>query len=188
MSDELYKALKDINDMGLVRLRERHKRDPLWCDMKFGSWLEVECSFREQRGHARGFRQGVKAGLARAEGAAPPISVRTLALVWSGLVPALAAVNTLLLLLSVRLVEQENMMWLIVVMVILPATVVAQATGAGFLWARLYNYLLKRPDDGHVIVIKIPEDSVDKDSGEHSLWDEEQTKNAISNGEFSKRD
>lgn len=180
MSKNLYNALKDIDDMGLMRLREQHKRDPLWCDMKFGEWLEVHCAFREERGHARGFRKGVKAGLARAEGSAPPVSMRTLALVWSVLVPALSVVNTLLLLLALRLVQQDYLMWLAFVMVILPATVIAQAIGSHFLVARAYNWLLKRPDDGQVIVIKIPAEPADKDGEEYSLWGTEQINDAIS--------
>lgn len=188
MSKKLYDALKDIDDMGLVRLREQHKRDPLWCDMRFGEWLEVHCAFREERGHARGFRKGVKAGLAQAEGSAPPVSMRTLALVWSVLVPALAVVNTLLLLLALRLVQQEAVTWLALVMVILPATVIAQATGVGFLWSRAYNRLLQRPDDGEVIVIKIPAESVDNDNDEYSLWGTGEIKDAINKGTDSDGD
>lgn len=165
--------------MGLVRLREQHKRDPLWCDLKFGQWLEVHCSFREERGHARGFRKGVKAGLAQAEGSAPPVSIKTLVSIWGVLVPSLAVVNCLLLLLALRLVRQDYVMWLALVMVILPATVVAQATGTAFLVARLYNWLLKRPDDGQVIVIKIPAETADKDGEEYSLWGTEQINDAI---------
>ena len=178
----LHDALKDIDDLSLTRLREEHKRDPLWCDMKFGDWLEARDCFREERGHARGFRKGVKAGLARAEGSAPPVSMRTLVYVWSVLVPSLAVVNTLLLLLAIRLTNQEQTPWLIVVMVLMPATVVAQATGSGFLIARLYNWCLKRPDDGEVIVVKIPVDTADKEGDEYSSWGTEQITNAINKG------
>ncbi len=188
MANKLHQALRDIDDMGLRRLREQHKRDPLWCDMKFGDWLEVHCCFREERGHARGFRKGVKVGLAQSEGAAPPISMRTLALVWGVLVPALAAVNTLLLLLALRLIEQGYTAWLFLVVTILPFTVVAQATGTGFLVARLYNHLLGRPDDGDVIVIKIPLDSADKEDDEYSDWGTEQIKDALSKGADSNGD
>jgi hypothetical protein len=184
----MYDALKDIDDMGLVRLREQHKRDPLWCDMKFGSWLEVHCAFREERGHARGFRKGVKAGLAQAEGSAPPVSMRTLALVWSVIVPALAVVNALLLLLAIRLIEQDLVMWFALVMVLLPFTVVSQATGTGFLFQRLYNWCLKRPDDEQVIVVKVPMESADKEDDEYSLWGTEQINDAINEGTSSDSD
>lgn len=178
----LHDALKDINDLSLTRLREEHKRDPLWCDMKFGDWLAAHTAFREERGHARGFRKGVKAGLARAEGSAPPVSMQTLVYIWSVLVPSLAVVNTLLLLLAIRLTQQDQTGLLTLVMVLLPATAVAQATGTGFLVARLYNWCLKRPDDGEVIVVKIPVDTADKESDEYSSWGTEQITDAINQG------
>jgi hypothetical protein len=178
----MFDALKDIDDMGLIRLREEHKRDPLWCDMRFGEWLELHNAFREERGHARGFKKGVKAGLARAEGSAPPVSMKTLALIWSVLVPSLAVVNTLLLLLAIRLMRQEHTWWLVLVMILLPVTVVTQSTGTYFLVARLYNWCLKRPDEGEVIVIKIPVDTVDKEDEEYSSWGTGQITDAINKG------
>lgn len=181
-SKKLHEALKDIDDMGLTRLREEHKRDPLWCDMRFGDWLELRLAFVEERGHARGFRKGVRTGLAQTEGSAPPVSLKTLALIWSVLVPALGVVNAFLILLAVELVG-KNLQWAFVLtLLILPATVVAQATGTGFLLNRLLNWLLNKKDDGEVIVVKVPVEDADMDLDDSSSWGQERIRDAINEG------
>lgn len=176
----MFEALRDIDDMALVRLHEEHKRDPLWCDMRFGDWLELRLAFFEERGYARGYRRGVRTGLAQAEGSAPPVSVKTLALIWSVLVPALAVVNAFLILLAVELVGKNYQWAFVLTLLILPATVVSQATGTTFLCHRLYNWLLKKKDDHDLIVVKVPLEDADNDEG--SDWGSEQITNAISKG------
>lgn len=179
-------ALSEISDLTLVRLREEHKRDPLWHAFRFGDWVQLQLSFREERGHARGFRKGVKMGLVQAEGtSAPPISVKTLTWAWGAFTPLLALANAALLPLVVQFGGGREWLKLAFVSLLFPATVYLQAVGTGFLVRRLLNKALNKPDDGDVIVVKIPVnkyDVNDEELDDGSRWGQEQISDAISNG------
>lgn len=177
----VHEALSGISDLSLVRLQEEHRRDPLWHHYQFGDWVQLQLSFREERGHARGFRKGVKMGLVQAENtSAPPVSLRTLTWAWGVFVPLLALTNAALIPLLVQFGDGREWLKLALVSVIFPATVYLQAVGTGFLARRVLNKALNKPDDGDVIVVKIPIDSADN---EDSKWGQEQITDAIHNGD-----